>query len=264
MGLGRQSRCAFLPTQQELASRLIRGLRRAGGHYNRGMPEPLVLQPLRFTRLPAAEQSARSQAFLQEMERRRTVRDFSPEPVPFELIENAVRTAATAPSGANLQPWTFVVVSDKAVKKEIRAAAEKEEKEFYEHRAPQEWLDALAPLGTDWHKPFLETAPYLIVVFQQNWSVRHDDAGNEVKVKHYYAVESVGLACGLLLASLHQTGLATLTHTPSPMGFLRDILGRPKNEFPFLLIPVGFPAAGAQVPAHAQKKKPITEVMVRV
>ncbi len=228
------------------------------------MPAPFVLQPLNFQRLPAAEQASRSKAFLEEMQRRRTVRDFSSEPVPFELIENAIRTAATAPSGANLQPWTFVVVSDPAVKKQIRAAAEKEEKEFYEHRAPKEWLEALAPLGTDPRKPFLETAPYLIVVFQQNWFPRLDAAGSEGKVKHYYAVESVGLACGLLIASLHQAGLATLTHTPSPMGFLRAILQRPKNELPFLLIPVGYPADDAQVPSFAAQKKRLEEVMVRV
>lgn len=192
------------------------------------------------------------------------MREFSPEPVPFGLIENAIRTAMSAPSGANLQPWTFVVVSDSAVKAQIRAAAEKEEKDFYGHRAPKEWLEALAPLGTDANKPFLEVAPYLIAVFQQNWSVRREPDGTEKQVKHYYAVESVGLACGLLLASLHQAGLATLTHTPSPMGFLREILGRPKNEFPFLLIPVGYPAAGAKVPAHALKRKSLDEVMVRV
>ncbi|MEO5936287.1 MAG: nitroreductase family protein [Terriglobales bacterium] len=228
------------------------------------MREPFVLQPLNFLRLDPAEQAVRSQSFLTEMQRRRTVREFSPDSVPFALIENAVRTAATAPSGANLQPWTFVVVSDPAVKKQIRTAAEKEEKEFYEHRAPKEWLAALAPLGTDPNKPFLETAPYLVVVFQQNWSLRRDGAGKEIKVKHYYATESVGLACGLLIASLHQAGLATLTHTPSPMGFLREILGRPKNELPFLLIPVGYPADDAKVPAFAMRKKPLEEVMVRV
>lgn len=228
------------------------------------MAIPLVLEALEFQRLAPEVQSARSKAFLEEMKRRRTVREFSAEPVPFELIENAVRTAATAPSGANMQPWTFVVVSDPAVKQQIRAAAEKEEKEFYEHRAPKEWLEALAPLGTDANKPFLETVPYLIVVFQQNWSLRRDESGTEVKVKHYYAVESVGLACGLLLASLHQAGLATLTHTPSPMGFLREILGRPKNELPFLLIPVGYPAEGAQVPAFARQKKRLDDVMVRI
>lgn len=228
------------------------------------MTEKLILHPLEFRRLDAQSQSERSRAFLESMQRRRTVREFSPEPVPFELIENAVRTAMTAPSGANLQPWTFVVVSDPEVKGRIRAAAEKEEKDFYGHRAPKEWLDALAPLGTDWHKPFLETAPYLIVVFQQNWSERRDESGAEAKVKHYYAVESVGLACGLLLASLHQAGLATLTHTPSPMGFLREILQRPKNEFPFLLIPVGYPAVDAKVPAFAMKKKSLDQVLVRV
>jgi iodotyrosine deiodinase len=228
------------------------------------MPEPFVLQPLHFNRLDPEEQLKRSRAFLEDMRRRRTVREFSPEPIPFELIENAIRTAATAPSGANLQPWTFVVVSDPVIKQQVRLAAEKEEKEFYEQRAPKEWLDALAPLGTNSKKPFLEIAPYLIVVFQQNWSVQRDAAGGEAKVKHYYAVESVGLACGLLIASLHQAGLATLTHTPSPMGFLREILGRPKNEFPFLLIPVGYPAAGAKVPAFAMKKKRLDDLMVRI
>lgn len=228
------------------------------------MAIPLVLEALQFRRLAPEEQLARSSAFLEEMKRRRTVREFSAEPVSFELIGNAIRTAATAPSGANMQPWTFVVVSDPAMKKKIRAAAEKEEAEFYNHRAPKEWLEALAPLGTDANKPFLETAPFLIVVFQQNWSVRKGDDGENVKVKHYYATESVGLACGLLLASLHQAGLATLTHTPSPMGFLRDILGRPKNELPFLLIPVGYPAEGAQVPAFARQKKKLEDVMVRV
>jgi iodotyrosine deiodinase len=227
------------------------------------MPPSAIFQPLIFERLSAEEQLSRSQSFLDTMRRRRTVREFSSEPVPFELIENAIRTAATAPSGANLQPWTFVVVSDPAIKAKIRAGAEVEEREFYEHRAPQEWLDALAPLGTDWHKPFLETAPYLIVVFQQNWSIETNDSGKEIKTKHYYATESVGLACGFLLASLHQAGLVTLTHTPSPMGFLRDILNRPKSETPFLLVPVGYPAKDAQVPEFASKKKSLDEVMVR-
>lgn len=198
------------------------------------------------------------------MRGRRTVRDFSEDPVPFELIENAIRTASTAPSGANLQPWTFVVVSDPSVKFKIREAAEVEEKEFYERRAPLEWIEALAPLGTDWRKPFLESAPYLIVVFQQNWSPAHDALGRETKMKHYYATESVGLACGLLIASLHQAGLATLTHTPAPMGFLRDILDRPKNETPFLLLPVGYPKYDAKVPTFATQKKALDKVMVRI
>ncbi|MBI2683345.1 MAG: nitroreductase family protein [Acidobacteriales bacterium] len=225
---------------------------------------PAVMQFLEFHRLTPDEQLAQSRAFLARMSERRTVREFSADPVPFELIENAIRTAATAPSGANLQPWTFVVVSDPAVKKKVRAAAEKEEREFYEHRAPKEWLEALAPLGTDPNKPFLETAPCLIVCFQQNWSLRAEPDGSETKVKHYYATESVGLACGLLLASLHLCGLVTLTHTPSPMGFLREILGRPKNELPFLLIPVGFPAPEARTPVAARNKKPLEQVLVRV
>ena len=229
---------------------------------------PAVLEPLLFHRLSPDQQLANSRAFLAWMKNRRTVREFSSVPVPFELIENAVRTAATAPSGANLQPWTFVVVSGEDTKRQIREAAEKEEYEFYTHRAPKEWLEALEPLGTDWHKPFLESAPYLIVVFMQNWGERTvsgaDGQSQTVKLKHYYAVESCGLACGFLLASLHQAGVATLTHTPSPMGFLRDILGRPKNETPFLLIPVGYPAENAAVPKAAAVKKPLEQVLVRV
>lgn len=224
----------------------------------------LELEPLRYARPAAGEQQQRSRDFLETMRNRRSVRDFSPDPVPFELIENAIRTAALAPSGANLQPWTFVVVSDAAVKKQIRAAAEEEEREFYSKRAPKEWLEALAPLGTDSNKPFLEVAPYLIVVFQQSWHVRAGDSGDQAKVKHYYATESCGIACGFLIAALHLAGLVTLTHTPSPMGFLREILGRPKNELPFLLLPVGFPAEGAEVPVFGGKKKPLEEVMVRV
>ena len=227
------------------------------------MPNKPTFQPLVFERPSAGEQLCRSRDFLATMKKRRTVREFSSEPVPFELIENAIRTAATAPSGANLQPWSFVVVSDPTVKARIRSAAEVEEAEFYAHRAPQEWLDALAPLGTDQHKEFLETAPYLIVIFAQNWSEKKNDAGQLVKTKHYYATESTGLACGLLLASLHQAGLVTLTHTPSPMGFLREILQRPKSETPFLLVPVGYPASNARVPEFATRKKPLQEVMFK-
>jgi len=179
--------------------------------------------------------------------------------VPFELIENAIRAAASAPSGANRQPWHFVVVSNPGIKRRIRQAAEEEERAFYEHRAPDEWLEALAPLGTDEHKPFLEIAPYLIVVFRQDYGLTKADGGEEKKAKNYYVLESVGIACGFLLAALHLAGLATLTHTPSPMGFLGEILGRPKNEKPFLLIPVGYPAEGAQVP-NIEKKK-LAELM---
>lgn len=187
--------------------------------------------------------------FLAEARRRRTVREFSARPVPREVIEDCLRAAGTAPNGANLQPWHFVAVSDPDVRRRIREAAEREEREFYEHRAPQEWLDALAPLGTDANKPFLETAPWLIAIFAQSWGVLADGR----KVKHYYAQESVGIATGLLVAALHHCGLATLTHTPSPMGFLNGILGRPENERPFLLLVVGHPADGARVPAITKK-----------
>ena len=221
-------------------------------------------EPLAFDRLTAEEQRRRSAEFLSRIAARRTVRDFSPEPVPFELIRSAVRAAALAPSGANRQPWKFVVVSDPEVKRRIRVAAEAEEKESYERRMPDEWLEALAPLGTDWHKPFLETAPYLIAVFRMDWEPEAPagsvDDGTAIKRKNYYAAESVGIACGFLLAALHFSGLATLTHTPSPMGFLNPILGRPAHEKPYLLIPVGYPAEGAQVPVI--EKKGEDEVLV--
>jgi nitroreductase len=192
---------------------------------------------------------ARASTFYDEMRRRRTVREFSDRPVPRSVIEACLRTAGTAPSGANQQPWHFVAVSDPAVKSHIRQAAEAEEREFYERRASQEWLDALAPLGTDAHKPFLEIAPYLIAIFAQTYGMGADGG----KIKHYYVTESVGIATGLLIAALHHAGLATLTHTPSPMGFLNEILGRPANERPFLLLVVGYPAENAQVPAITKK-----------
>jgi iodotyrosine deiodinase len=214
--------------------------------------------PLRFVRLSDEEQLARSRAFLEGMRERRTVREFSPEPISDELIENAVATAATAPSGAHQQPWTFVVVSDPDVKARIRAAAEEEERRSYESRMPDEWLDALRRLGTDWRKPHIEDAPRLIVVFEQAYGFRPDGT----KIKHYYVKESVGIAVGLLLASLHQAGLATLTHTPSPMGFLREILGRPENERPYVLIPVGYPAPGCSVPDL--ERKALGEFLIRV
>lgn len=198
---------------------------------------------------PVAEMEARATSFYEEMRRRRTVRDFSDRPVPRAILESCLRTAGTAPSGANQQPWHFVVVSDPTVKTQIRQAAEAEEREFYERRASQEWLDALAPLGTDAHKPFLETAPYLIAIFAQV----HGLAGDGAKIKHYYVTESVGIATGFLIAALHHAGLATLTHTPSPMGFLNAILGRPTHERPFLLLVVGYPAEGALVPAITKK-----------
>jgi nitroreductase len=212
--------------------------------------------PLEFERLSDDEQLARSREFLRRMQTRRTVREYSPEPVPFELIRNAVQTAGTAPSGANQQPWTFAVISDPALKKQIREAAEAEEKENYERRMSDEWLEVLAPLGTDWRKPHLEDAPYLIVVFRQSYG--YDAHGD--KVKHYYVDESVGIAVGLLIASLHQAGLATLTHTPSPMRFLRDICQRPANERAMMIIAAGYPAADAEVPDI--DKKPLDEILV--
>jgi nitroreductase len=196
------------------------------------------------------------------MKSRRSVRHFSAQPVPFELIETAIRVAGAAPSGANQQPWRFVVVADPGVKRAIREAAEEEERESYEHRMPNEWLEALAPLGTDWHKEFLEIAPYLIVVFREDYGIQQNPDGSERKVKHYYAQESVGIACGFLLAALHWMGLATLTHTPSPMGFLSRILQRPPNEKPYLLIPVGLPADDAEVPVIP--KKLLSEILTLV
>lgn len=196
------------------------------------------------------EMLRRSTEFLAEVRRRRTVRDFSSRPVAMEVIENCLRAAATAPSGANKQPWHFVVVSDPGVKGKIRAAAEEEERRFYRERAPQEWLDALAPLGTDENKPFLVTAPVLIAIFAEKFG----EQPNGDRVKHYYVTESVGIATGILITALHHAGLATLTHTPSPMGFLNRILGRPSNEHPFLLLVAGYPAEGAEVPVISKKE----------
>ena len=195
----------------------------------------------------------RSKHFLEMIKSRRTVRDFSEKNIPVGVIENAVRTAASAPSGANKEPWHFVIVKDPALKKKIRVAAEKEEKEFYEHRAPDSWLEDLNQFKTDWHKPFLEVAPALIVVFRQSYI----DLGS-TRRKNYYVSESVGIATGNLLAALQNAGLVTLTHTPSPMGFLEKILKRPKNEKAFLLIPVGYPAENAKVPDLI--KKPYNEI----
>jgi nitroreductase len=190
------------------------------------------------------ERLQRARAFADELAQRRTVRDFAPTPVPQALIAECLRAAGTAPSGANQQPWRFVAVADPAIKRQIRAAAEAEEREFYQHRAPEEWLQALAPLGTDADKPFLEIAPWLIAVFYERYGIDAD--GN--RHKRYYPHESVGLATGLLIAALHRAGLAMLTHTPSPMGFLNEILGRPRNEVPFLLLVVGHPAEDCRVP----------------
>ncbi len=213
----------------------------------------LRTRPLDFRRYPEPEMLDRASRFGAEIARRRSVRHFSPEPVPREVLVRCIQAAATAPSGANKQPWTFVLITDPARKRRIRAAAEKEERAFYGSRAPQRWLDDLAALGTDANKPFLENAPALIAVFAQ----KH---GAEADERHYYVCESVGIAVGILLAALQHVGLATLTHTPSPMAFLSDVLGRPANERAYLLIPVGYPADGCQVPDIA--RKPLSEVLV--
>ena len=202
-----------------------------------------------YREIPVEEMRARLEDFYSEMNRRRTVREFSDRPVPRDIIETALKVANTAPSGANLQPWHFAIVSGPETKKNIRDAAEAEEREFYTHRASEEWLAALKPLGTDDHKPFLETAPYLIAVFMQKFGELPDGR----KVKHYYPAESTGLATGMLIAALHRAGLATLTHTPSPMKFLNEILGRPKSERPFLLLVAGYPADDARVPDIRRK-----------
>jgi iodotyrosine deiodinase len=218
------------------------------------MGHPPRVVPLDYSPPDERELVERAQTFYTSISRRRTVREFSDRPVPAEAIESCLRAAGTAPSGANLQPWHFVAVSDATTKHRIRLAAEEEEREFYEHRAPQEWLDALAPLGTDASKPFLERAPWLIAIFSQVHGVLADGR----KVKHYYALESVGIATGLLITAVHQTGLVSLTHTPSPMRFLNDILDRPANEKPFLLLVVGYPEQAAVVPDIT--RKPLDEI----
>jgi nitroreductase len=213
-----------------------------------------IFIPLEYQELDEEEMLARSSEFLERMEQRRSVRQFSSRSVPWEIIENCLRAAATAPSGANMQPWHYVVVRDSELKHRIRIAAEEEEREFYANRAPQEWLDALAPLGTDADKPFLESAPYLIVIFAKSYTLNPQGK----KVKNYYVSESVGIATGILITAIHQSGLATLTHTPSPMRFLNQILNRPQNEHPFLILVVGYPAEDAEVPKI--NKKPFNEI----
>ncbi len=207
-----------------------------------------------YIEYPIEEMKQRAIAFRKEMQRRRTVRNFSDRPVPREIIEECLITAGTAPNGANLQPWHFVVVSDSKVKREIRVAAEQEEAEFYHRRAPKEWLDALAVIGTDEHKPFLEIAPYLIAIFGKNYSQLPDGR----RVRNYYVNESVGIAAGMLITAIHTAGLVSVTHTPSPMGFLNDILHLPPDEKPFLLLVVGYPSEDAQVPML--KKKSLDEI----
>jgi len=212
--------------------------------------------PLRFERLPEEEMLRRARAFHERMSARRTTRHFSTDRVPRELIELAVRTGSTAPSGAHQQPWTFVVVDDGGLKARIREAAEAEERLNYAGRMPPEWIEALAPLGTDAVKTHLTDAPYVVVLFVQRYAL-HPDGSRQ---SHYYPVESCGIAAGLFIAAVHMMGLVTLTHTPSPMGFLTELLGRPENERPFLVMPVGYPAPGAQVPDL--KRKGLEEVIV--
>ena len=209
---------------------------------------------LDFQEFTSEDMQSRSETFLNEMSKRRSIRTFSDRSVPIEIIYNCIQTAASAPSGANKQPWQFIVVKDPAMKSKIRQAAELEEKEFYRHRATKEWLEDLNQFGTDWHKPFLDIAPYLIVVFKLAYDINDDGSQR----KNYYVNESVGIASGFLLAALHHAGLATLTHTPSPMNFLGEILNRPPNEKASLLIPVGYPAADTTVPELI--KKPLEEV----
>ena len=208
--------------------------------------------------LTEAEMQSRADSVLEILSKRRTIRDFSDKPVPRALIESCIKAAGTAPSGANHQPWHFVAISNAEIKRKIRIAAEAEEAEFYGKRASEEWLDALAPLGTDASKPFLETAPWLIAVFSQK---RGGEKTGQDK-KNYYITESVGLATGMLITALHSAGLGTLTHTPAPMGFLRDICKRPKDEKPFVLMVVGYPASDAKVPEHALIKKDISEISI--
>lgn len=219
--------------------------------------KPVDAVPYEFTPYAEAEMQARAQAFYDMLKTRHSIREFSDRPIPLDILEKCVKTAVSAPSGANQQPWHFVIVTDPAVKHQIRLAAEEEERAFYAERASQEWLDALAPLGTDADKSFIDRAPCLIVIFAQSYGMTE----NGEKIKHYYAQESVGIATGFLIAALHHAGLACLTHTPSPMGFLSEILHRPPNERAFINLIVGYPAEDATVPVHALYEKPLHEVM---
>jgi nitroreductase len=224
--------------------------------FEEGEMSPAPSIEYRHTRWPVEEMRRRGEAFRQTMSTRRSLRQFSPEPVPRDLVDAAIRTAASAPSGANRQPWRFVVVGDPGLKRRIREAAEEEERRNYEGgRFPERWLRVLEPLGTDWHKPYLEIAPWLVVCFREDYRVLPDGRHES----NYYVMESVGLACGLFIAAIHVAGLVTLPHTPSPMGFLAEILRRPRNEKPYILFPVGYPAAGARVPDI--ERKPLAEVV---
>jgi iodotyrosine deiodinase len=224
---------------------------------NTESPPPYILQPLpAYREYPPAEMLSRARAFRAELVRRRSVRDFDTRAVPREVVDECLLAAGTAPSGANQQPWFFSVITDPGHKRRVREAAEAEERAFYNGRAPQEWLDALAPLGTDSDKPFLEEAPVLIAIFAQKYGVR---ASGE-KFSHYYVPESVGIASGFLIAALHHAGLATLTHTPNPMSFLNRLCGRPASEKPIILLVVGYPKAGCQVPVHGGIKKPLEAI----
>ncbi len=219
------------------------------------MPAPMI--PLRFSMLSPEEQIARADSFYEEMDRRRSVRFFSDAPVPRHLIEQAIRTASTAPSGAHRQPWRFVVTGDPDIKRQIREAAEEEERINYEGgRLPEHWREALEPLGTDWHKGFLETVPWVVVMFEERYGVDEDGSRRH----NFYVKESCGIAAGLFIAALHHMGLATLTHTPSPMAFLTKLLGRPENERPFCMFPIGYPADDCVVPDL--RRKPLDQVMV--
>ena len=220
-------------------------------------PSKLQLEPLQdYRSYPEDEMRERARWFYRDIARRRTVREFESRPVPREVIEQCLLAAGTAPSGANPQPWHFAVITDLDKKRRVREAAEAEEREFYEHRAPQEWLDALAPLGTDSDKPFLEEAPVLIAIFAQKYGLHADGS----RYSHYYYPESVGIATGFLLAALHHAGLATLTHTPNPMKFLNEICDRPKLERPMILLVVGYPKADCEVPVHGGIKKSLEEI----
>ena len=222
------------------------------------MAEP-TLVPYRPLRIPVGEVQERADLFYELMDTRRSVRMFSPDPIPREANERAIATASTAPSGAHPQPWTFVLIGDPDTKRQIREAAEEEERTNYEGgRLPDDWLEALEPLGTDWHKEFLETVPWIVVVFEQRYGLGADGD----RLKHFYVKESVGIACGMFIAAIHQMGLATLTHTPSPMAFLTKLLGRPENERPFAMLPIGYPSDDAIVPDL--QRKSLEEVIVRI